>query len=176
MKIIIGLGNPGAQYDGTRHNIGFAFLDKLQARWNFPEFTLSKKFSAQVSQGKFSNQSIILVKPQTFMNLSGEAIISVLNFYHLSPEDVIVIHDELALILGKYKIACDSSSAGHNGVQNIIERLGTKQFFRIRIGIQPEGEIRDTTNFVLGRFESIELKKIQEIEESIILEIEKMAK
>lgn len=172
MKLIVGLGNPEEKYFGTRHNIGFAFLDKIQKNWDFPEFSLENKFKAEISKDK----EIILVKPQTYMNLSGEAVKEILGFYKLSPADIIVIHDDLDIKIGEYKIATDSRSAGHNGVQNIIDNLGTQQFTRIRIGVgQDQNGVLacrlDAHDFVLGKFSEEELKKIQAIEEAALKEI-----
>ena len=183
MNIIIGLGNPGEKYADTRHNTGFMFLDFLKNCWNFPEFEFSKKFNAEVSESiydlKSINYKLILVRPQTFMNLSGEAIQAILGFYKLSPADIIVIHDDLDIGLGKFKIATDSSSAGHNGVQNIIEKFGTQKFNRIRVGIgktkeEKEDCIIDAHDFVLQKFTEEEKETIEKIFPEIEKEIKKL--
>lgn len=177
MKIIIGLGNPGKEYDGTRHNIGFAITDKIKAEWNFSEWEFNKKFNAAVAK---NSSDVLLVKPQTFMNLSGDAVRSVLDFYKLTPDAILVIHDDLDLAAGKYKFATDSSSAGHNGVENIIEKLGTQKFRRVRIGIgeeTPEGAVICRINahdFVLQKFSEEELEKIKKISDDILNEIKKL--
>jgi PTH1 family peptidyl-tRNA hydrolase len=179
MKIICGLGNPGQKYDHTRHNIGFELIDSLREKYTFPAFTLENKFTAEISTGEIEGKKIILVKPQTFMNLSGEALQKILAFYKLTPLDILVIHDDLDIPFGKYKLATDSSSAGHNGVQNIIDQIGTKQFKRIRIGI---GEASDDAvvcrmeahDYVLERFKDEELTKLIKIKENILEEIEKI--
>jgi len=183
MKIIIGLGNPGAKYNNTRHNIGFAILDKLQQEFSFPEFEFNKKFNAEISSGdyqpKTTNQKLILIKPQTFMNLSGTSVRAILDFYKLTAEDIIVIQDELDLALGKFKIATDSSSAGHNGVQNIIDQLGTQKFKRVRIGLgkvttdEPSCRL-GAHDFVLGKFSAEEQEKIETISADITREIKKL--
>ncbi|HBR72016.1 MAG TPA: aminoacyl-tRNA hydrolase [Candidatus Moranbacteria bacterium] len=176
MKIIIGLGNPGKQYENTRHNAGFILLDKIREDFALPDFVFNKKFNSEMSEGEYQIQDtkckIMLVKPQTFMNLSGKSVRAILDFYKLSPADIIVIHDDLDIKLGTFKIATNSSSAGHNGVQNIIDTLGTQEFQRLRIGIGQE-----TTNepscrigahdFVLGKFSNEELKKILELSKEI---------
>ena len=171
VKIIIGLGNPGKKYNNTRHNVGFMAIDKLQEKWGFPDFEFNKKFEAELSVGNKNFYSlpeenkIILAKPQTFMNLSGQTVKAILDFYKLTPKDIIIIHDDLDLILGKYKIALDSSAAGHNGVQDIIDTLGTKEFHRIRIGIANE-DLRtkiDSKNFVLQKFKDEETKTIKKV-------------
>lgn len=178
MKIIIGLGNPGEKYTGTRHNIGFEILDALKEQWHFPEFEMSKKFEAEFSKNKFGETDIILAKPQTFMNLSGHSVLAIINFYRISTNDILVIHDDFDINIGKYKIANNSSSAGHNGVQDIIEKLGTKNFKRVRIGIKPENEtaLMDASDFVLQRFDKNEMGKIENIKFSILEEIEKISK
>jgi len=179
MKIIIGLGNPEKEYAGTRHNVGFALAEKIRTEWNFPEFAFNKKFNAEISKGNFSGQEILLVKPQTFMNLSGEATRAILDFYKLTADDLIVIHDDLDIAAGKYKIATDSSSAGHNGVQNIIDQLGTQKFRRIRIGIGEEVSGApicklNAHDFVLNKFTSDEIEKIEKIKDDILSEIKKL--
>jgi PTH1 family peptidyl-tRNA hydrolase len=198
MKIIFGLGNPGEQYFGTRHNIGFEILDFIQKEWDFSPFEFNKKLDALVSKGTLSptpspsqgeggqrpsegqEREILLAKPQTFVNLSGEAVQKILEFYKLIPNDIIVIHDDLDIALGKYKVATDSSSAGHNGVQNIIDKLGTQKFKRVRIGINPDvgnANLRSeiiAEKFVLQKFSEEERKKIADLEPVILEEIKKL--
>jgi len=166
MKLIIGLGNPGEKYNDTRHNVGFEIVDAFGKKYDFPDFTFEKKFNAEISKEK----EMILVKPQTFMNASGEAVKAILDFYKLTPEDIIVIHDDLDVELGEFKIATDSRSAGHNGVQDIIEKLGTQKFTRIRIGIGKNENI-PAESYVLQKFSPEEMEKIKSIEENIISEI-----
>jgi len=179
MKIIIGLGNPGKEYEETRHNVGFMLIDNLQKKWLLPDFEFNKKFNSEISKGTIDGLDIMLVKPQSFMNLSGEAARSILDFYKLAPEDILVIHDDLDIVIGKYKIATDSSSAGHNGIKDLIEKLGTQAFTRIRVGI---GEEKDGAivcrlgahDFVLGKFKEEEIEKINSIKEKILEEIGKL--
>lgn len=179
MKIIIGLGNPGGQYADTRHNIGFAITDELRKKFDFPAFESNKKFNAEISKGSIGGAEVLLAKPQTFMNLSGTAVRSLLDFYKLAADDIIVIQDDLDIALGKYRVATDSSSAGHNGVQNMIDQLGTQKFKRLRVGI---GEERDGApvcrlgahDFVLGKFSEEENVKIGNIMENMLSEIENM--
>jgi PTH1 family peptidyl-tRNA hydrolase len=182
MRIIIGLGNPGEKYIGTRHNIGFDILDELKNKENFPVFEFNKKFNADIS----TNKEIILIKPQAFMNLSGEVVRDFLDFYKLSPDDILVIHDDKDISLGEYRLATDSSSAGHNGVQNIIENLGTQKFKRIRIGIgiksnttadlSAEVPLSGTKAevFVLQKFSDEEKAEIVKIQSVILDEIKKI--
>ncbi|MDR3583075.1 MAG: aminoacyl-tRNA hydrolase [Candidatus Pacebacteria bacterium] len=181
MKIIIGLGNPGNEYRITRHNVGFFVLDKTKDAWNFPDFNFEKKFNAEISAGnahmRSGDDKIFLVKPQTFMNLSGDAVRAVLDFYKLRPDDIFVIHDDLDIELGKFKLATDSRSAGHNGVQNIIDRLGTQKFKRLRIGISQTPEekaacpLATQHDFVLGKFSESELETLEKVAAEILEEL-----
>jgi peptidyl-tRNA hydrolase, PTH1 family len=177
MKIIFGLGNPGGKFAKTRHNAGFLALDKIREKFDFPQFQFEKKFNAEVSQKTIGDEKIILVKPWTFMNLSGESVRAVLDFWKASEEDILVIHDDIDIELGKVKSAVDSSSAGHNGVQNIFDILGTQKISRKRIGISKTPEEKEachieTHNYVLGKFSEEELEKLKEAEEKILEEME----
>jgi PTH1 family peptidyl-tRNA hydrolase len=185
MLLIIGLGNPEEKYNLTRHNVGFMLVDELQRKWEFPDFEKSKKFNAEISKSKLplldkerAGGEVALVKPQTFMNLSGTSVKAILDFYKLTPENIIVIHDDIDIELGKYKIATDSSSAGHNGVQNIIDQLGTKEFRRIRVGISKTHEEKESCpisahDYVLGKFTPEELKVLKKTSENVLGEIDK---
>lgn len=176
MLLIIGLGNPEKQYDNTRHNVGFFMLDEIKEVWGFPDFKFNKKLNAEVSIFSLKNEKVILAKPQTFMNRSGEAVINLVNFYKLIPEDVIVIHDDKDIAIGKYKIAANSSSAGHNGVQDIIKRLETQKFKRIRIGIasSKSSSSVNASDFVLGKFKKEEGKIIDAVSQSVLEELKKL--
>ena len=174
MLLIVGLGNPGKKYEGTRHNAGFAVIEKLRERWDFPVFEFGKKFDASLSKGKFKEKEIILAKPETFMNLSGQAVKNLMDFYKLYSKDILVIHDDLDIPLGEFRVATDSGSAGHNGVENIIDLVGTKTFRRIRIGIRPEEGILDATNFVLQKFSQDEMKMLNGLSENMMEAIEKI--
>ncbi len=173
MKLVIGLGNPGEKYQKNRHNTGFIILDELKKNWNFSNFEFSKKFNADISEGIFEGDKIILAKPQTFMNNSGEAVQKIMSFYKLAPEDILVIHDDLDINFGESKISNDSGPAGHNGVQDIINKTGTQNFKRIRVGI--EGEEKRKTRiipgdvFVLQDFSVEELEKIKSLAKEIKL-------
>jgi PTH1 family peptidyl-tRNA hydrolase len=170
MKIIVGLGNPGQEYENTRHNAGFMLVDKLArdagAVWQF-----NKRFKADIAESR----GVFFVKPQTFMNESGAAVAAVLSYYKLLPRTLgilkakgadlsqilTVAHDDLDIEFGKYKISVDSRSAGHRGVQSIIDHLKTKNFQRIRLGIKPEEKNRiPADKFVLMKFSAEEKEKI----------------
>lgn len=170
MKIIIGLGNPGEQYKTTRHNLGFMAIDALANQLN-ANWRTSKKIKSQIAEAK----GLILIKPMTFMNNSGQAVQAVLNYYKLLPKklcfmtqknsdlsDVLtVIHDDKDIKFGEYKISLNSRSAGHKGVNSIINHLKTKNFQRIRIGIKPDNEFSiPMIKYVLGRFNKEELKTV----------------
>lgn len=178
MKLIIGLGNPGKNYEKTRHNIGFMFLDFLKKEFLFPDFSFDKKFNAEISEQVFNNEKILLVKPLTFMNLSGETVRKILDFYKITNQDIVVIQDELDLPLGKYKVATNSSSAGHNGIKNIIEHLGTQEFSRLRIGIGTQDHnascLLGAHDFVLSNFTQNEAETLHRLFPELLKEIQKI--
>ncbi|HBB38410.1 MAG: Peptidyl-tRNA hydrolase [Candidatus Magasanikbacteria bacterium GW2011_GWD2_43_18] len=168
MKLIVGLGNPGKQYEKTRHNAGFLVLDELQKLPGMKKWSLSKKFNAEISEGSIVNESIMLVKPMTFMNNSGQSVGLLINYYTLDPtKDLIVLHDEKDIALGTIKVQKDRGAAGHNGVKSIIEHLGTQNFTRIRLGIASDHprQMEDTVNFVLGKFSMFEKRAIKKMAE-----------
>lgn len=167
MKIIIGLGNPGKEYANTRHNAGFLCVDFLQKEFGFEPFALDKKMSAEISGGMIGAEKVLLIKPNVFMNNSGTAVQTLLNFYKLSLPDIAVIHDDLDIAPGTYRTTISSRAAGHNGVQNIIDTLGTQDFFRIRLGIgRPTdviGACMPSHDFVLQKFTPEELAALTEL-------------
>ena len=171
MKLIIGLGNPGKQYANTRHNAGFIILDEILKSLGFPEFSPNKKFEAEISETTIEGEKIILAKPQTFMNRSGQSLQSIMQFYKIAVEDIIVLHDDLDIILGEFKISVDSSSAGHNGVQSIFDTLGTQKIKRIRIGIEGAekklARIIPGDVFVLQNFSQEELEAVKKLSQEI---------
>ncbi|MBI2642440.1 MAG: aminoacyl-tRNA hydrolase [Candidatus Wildermuthbacteria bacterium] len=158
MLFIVGLGNPGKKYEKTRHNAGFRAIDAIAANFQFSIFNFQSIFNAQISKGKITDKQIILAKPQTLMNNSGSAVQKITKNYKLKTTNLIVIHDDIDIPLGKIKVSKGSGSAGHKGVESIIQALGTKDFTRIRIGIlPPEGKPEDVENFVLKPFKKEEL-------------------
>lgn len=132
---IVGLGNPGKKYADTRHNLGFLAADYLHTEWGGSEWRLEKKFQAEISETSYRGRKITLVKPQTFMNESGQSIQALLNFYKVTPEELIVLHDEVDIPFGRIKTTLSSRAAGHNGVKDIIDILGTQDFRRLRLGV-----------------------------------------
>ncbi|MFC1701048.1 aminoacyl-tRNA hydrolase [Patescibacteria group bacterium] len=178
MKLIIGLGNPGKEYKNTRHNLGFATIDALALQFKTNNFQFKKQFNALVAQTNINGEKVILAKPQTFMNNSGDAVKKIVSYFKISPEEIMVIHDELDLPLGKFKLQISRNSAGHKGVQSIINNLGTKNFTRLRIGINHDPSLatnestKDKEEFVLQKFtkqeQEIISKKIKKIIKAII--------
>lgn len=155
MKLIVGLGNPGKEYQNTRHNIGFKVLDKIAKN-----FKIQKKFSAAITKDK----NAVYVKPLTYMNESGIAVKKISQYYKIKPQDILIVHDDKDLPLGKIRIRKEGSAGGHNGIKSIIASLGTEKFNRLRIGINdPLIKIRDTANYVLNNFSASEQKKIKAI-------------
>ena len=151
MFIIAGLGNPTLQYEGTRHNVGFDVIDMLADRYNIS--VDGRKGRALVGKGIIEGQKVLLVKPLTYMNLSGEAIRDYVHFYKINPEEeLLVIYDDISLNPGKLRLRKKGSAGGHNGIKNIIAHLGTEKFKRIKIGVGSKPEGWDLKDFVLGRF------------------------
>ncbi len=157
MKIIVGLGNIGTKYSKNRHNTGFIFLDHFAKKFKDHEWKEESKFKAIIAK----IGDILLVKPTTLMNLSGEAVIGILNFYKIKPTDLIVIYDDIDLPLGKIRVREKGSAGTHNGLKSVIQSIGTEEFARIRIGIESRGttspEAQDISSFVLSDFKSEEL-------------------
>lgn len=184
MKLIVGLGNPGDQYLGTRHNLGFLIVDHFARGMGSGGWNLEKKFTSEVIYINPVNQpptsNLILAKPQTSMNKSGLAVSKLTNYYKIDPKDMIVIHDDLDLLLGKIKIRLGGGAAGHHGVESIIEALGTDQFIRVRIGIGNSagfgGEHKRTSfnaeKFVVEFFEAGERSKIKSATKQVVAAIE----
>jgi PTH1 family peptidyl-tRNA hydrolase len=160
MKVIIGLGNPGKEYEFTRHNIGFLTVDYLSDELQIP-FNQAK-FKGVYGEGRYKNEKVILLKPLTYMNLSGESIRELIDFYKLSIDDLLIIYDDLDLSPGKLKLRYKGGSGGHNGLKSIIHHLKTEQFKRIRMGIgRPlQGDI---VSHVLGRFPTEEDEQLNEV-------------
>lgn len=164
MISIFGLGNPEKKYFLTRHNIGFLVIDRLLEKLDFPEFALKKKFVAQVSSGKKNDSRLILAKPQTYMNESGRAIGTIVAYFRIKPNHIWIIYDDKDLPLGTLRIRKKGGSAGHKGIESIIQHLGKKEFIRFRLGTGPTKKFtRATTDFVLGKFNQAEQKIVNQI-------------
>ena len=149
MRLFVGLGNPGKQYQLNRHNIGFMALDVLVERHKFSGW--AKKFQGEIADGTLGGEKILLLKPQTFMNLSGQSVQGAAAFYKIKPEDIVVFHDELDLAPGKLRVKKGGGAAGHNGLRSIDEHLG-KDYWRVRLGIGHPGDRDMVSPYVLGNF------------------------
>jgi len=160
MKLIVGLGNPGAKYAGTRHNVGFRVLDRLAEQ--FGEGTGKDKFDGRLMEAKVAGQRALLLWPQTYMNRNGESVRLAVEFYKLDLVDLLVVCDDFNLPLGKLRFRREGSAGGQNGLADVIERLGTEAFARLRLGIGPVPERWDPADFVLSRFEAAEQETIDE--------------
>lgn len=169
MKLIVGLGNPGKKYEKTRHNFGFMAIDFLREKYNAPNFKMNKKCNAEISK----TDDFIFAKPQTFMNKSGEAVAKLLSFYKLTARDITVLHDDMDIEFGKIRESVGSRAAGHNGVQSIIDSVGTQDFKRIRLGVGRPPSFAKASDggpanippedYVLQNFPPEELEKIPDI-------------
>jgi peptidyl-tRNA hydrolase, PTH1 family len=159
MRVVVGLGNPGRQYSGTRHNVGFEVVDYLAqapsaGRWQ------SSRFQAQVAETREDAEKVLLVKPETFMNLSGRSVRQVLDFYQVEPVNLLVVCDDINLPLGKLRVRARGTHGGHNGLRDIQNHLGGTEYARLRIGVDAPGE--DAVEHVLGRFRPSERPVIDE--------------
>jgi PTH1 family peptidyl-tRNA hydrolase len=158
-KLVVGLGNPGSKYDGTRHNIGYEVVDRLAEGGSGARF--SRKFEGQLAEVEIDYRRVLLLKPETFMNLSGRSVVPALRFYKLDPADLLVVCDDLNLPLGKPRIRKGGSDGGQKGLRDISTQLGAEEYARLRIGIGDRGPI-DAADFVLSRFRSAERQVVDD--------------
>ncbi len=166
MKLIVGLGNPGKKYLRTRHNVGFVVLDALHtalAQYQISDWQLSRSYNAEIAGATVRAEKVLLMKPMTYMNDSGQAVQLIGHYYRLAPRDIIVVHDDKDLVLGEIKVQSDRGHAGHNGVRSIIDHIGSQAFTRVRVGIAPTDsqKMEDVPDFVLGKFGLFERKTIE---------------
>ncbi|MEZ4321103.1 MAG: aminoacyl-tRNA hydrolase [Myxococcota bacterium] len=150
MQLVVGLGNPGGRYARTRHNVGFMVVDRVARRWGAS--VERKQFKALVDSARVGSQSVVLCKPQTYMNLSGEAVVSLRGYYKVEPEDVLVVHDDVDLPLGDVRLKKGGGHGGHNGLRDLQGRLGTAGFGRVRVGVSRPPAGWDTADYVLADF------------------------
>jgi PTH1 family peptidyl-tRNA hydrolase len=176
MKLIVALGNPGKEYEQTRHNAGWLVLDKLINNEELPG-KKSTKLQAEIFDYKIGRTKVILSKPLTFMNNSGTATSLMMNFYRLLPKDIVVVHDDKDIPVGEIRVQTNRGAAGHNGIKSIIEQLGTKDFTRIRVGVGPlkKEPIQAISNFVLNKFSKEEFKILEPALSNAITEIKRLA-
>lgn len=162
MKLIIGLGNPGDKYIKTRHNAGFIFADALALKLGI-EFKFESKFNAEIAKTKINDEQLFIVKPQTFMNLSGYSVIELTNFYKLTSKDIIVVYDDISLNLGTIRFRPKGSDGGHNGIKSIIMNIATDCFDRLKIGIGPQPTFLASEAYVLQTFSKDEIHILSEV-------------
>lgn len=160
MYLIAGLGNPGTEYAGTRHNMGFSVVTELSDRLSIPVKLREKK--ALIGKGFISGEKVILAMPQTYMNLSGESIRPLMDYYHIEPSHLIVVYDDIDLDIGKIRVREKGSAGTHNGMKDVIRMIGTNEFMRIRVGVGHKPERMDLKDFVLSRFHGEDLEAVRE--------------
>jgi len=165
MHLLIGLGNLGLEYEATRHNFGFLLLDQIIEEYRFTK--IGKKFSSEVFSGEISGHKIIALKPQTYMNNSGLAALPAMQFYKITPENIIAFHDEIDLAFGKIKVKLGGGNAGHNGLKSLDENIG-KNYWRLRLGVgRPENKNFEIADYVLSKFTNEELEAVFAINKKI---------
>ncbi|MCC2647039.1 MAG: pth [Rickettsiaceae bacterium] len=164
--LIVGLGNPGNDYQYTRHNIGFMAVDSIASHYNFPSFSTNSKFSAEITQATINGLKVYLAKPTTYMNLSGQAVQKIKSFYKIETSHIIVIHDDIDLEFGKIKVKIGGGHGGHNGLRSIDSHLG-KDYFRMRLGVGRPQHKDDVANYVLNNFSKAEMPEVISLNERI---------
>ena len=160
MKLIVGLGNPGKEYENTRHNVGFMIVDHYLGSDEWKE-----KFKALYCEKIINGEKVLFVKPLTFMNLSGDAVVQFVHYYDIDINDILVIQDDMDITFGSFKLKKDSSDGGHNGIKSIINRLGTQGFSRLKVGLSHDKSM-DTRDYVLGKFSKEDLDKFNEMQDT----------
>lgn len=160
MKLIVGLGNPGKEYEKTRHNVGFMVLDYFAKNHN--ENITTEKFNGLFTKMTYNNEVVILLKPLSYMNLSGEVVKSFVSYYKINIDDILIINDDLDMPMGKIKLKLKGSSGGHNGLKDIEKNLGTDSYKRLKIGISNDKKL-DTKDYVLGKFNATEIETLEGI-------------
>lgn len=154
MKLIVGLGNPGSDYSGTYHNIGFMAVNRLSSRFQTPDFVLDKKSNAYISDCNICGQKVLLVKPNTYMNLSGDAVSGLARYYKIEPQDILVLYDDIDMQKGVVRARLNGSAGTHNGMRDIVAKLGLEGFARVRIGIGPKPNYMALADYVLSKIPS----------------------
>lgn len=174
MYLIVGLGNPGSKYSATRHNVGFVAVDFLAERHNIKVTKIKHK--ALIGEGEISGERVILMKPQTYMNLSGESVLDIVEWYKIGMDKIIVLYDDIDIAVGKVRIRPSGSSGSHNGMKSIIHLLKNQDFTRIRIGIGKQPEYMDLADYVLGRFAPEEIAGMEEAVRTAAFAVEDILK
>jgi PTH1 family peptidyl-tRNA hydrolase len=171
LHLIVGLGNPGAEYSKTRHNAGFLLVEKLAANWKC-DWTNERKFDARIAKTDRNGKKVLLCEPQTFMNLSGETIGALKDFYQLTLKQILVAVDDADLPFGEIRLRASGSSGGHHGLESIEQHLASREFARLRIGIGRRDGVREITNYVLGKFDPTENKLLEKVLDRVSGQIE----
>ena len=171
MHLVVGLGNPGADYAKTRHNAGFLLAEKLAAQWQ-AGWNHERKFAARMAKAGHGEKKVLLCEPQTFMNLSGEAVAAVQQFYQLPLADILVVVDDADLPLGEIRLRPGGGSGGHHGLESVAQHLGSKAYARLRIGIGRKNEARQITGHVLGKFDADENAVLEMVLERAASQVE----
>ena len=169
--LIVGLGNPGAEYANTRHNAGFLLVEKLAAQWK-SQWANEKKFRASMARGEVAGKRVYLCQPRTFMNASGEAVGAAMDFYQLSVAQLMVVSDDADLPVGTIRLRPGGSSGGHHGLESIESHLASRDFARLKIGIGRKDGLREITNHVLGRFDSAEKDLLEQVLDRAAAQVE----
>jgi PTH1 family peptidyl-tRNA hydrolase len=162
LYLIVGLGNPGAEYAKTRHNAGFLLVEKLAVRWK-TDWTNERKFDARIARAEQNQKRAWLCQPQTFMNLSGDTVGALKNFYQLPLKQLMVVVDDADLPFGEIRLRAGGSSGGHHGLESIEQHLASREFARLRIGIGRKDSVREITSYVLGKFDSTENELLEKV-------------
>lgn len=170
MKVIVGLGNPGSEYAATRHNVGFMAIDAVAAKYGVHVWR--DKFSAQIGECVIGNEKVLLVKPQTYMNLSGEAVGPLLSWYKLPSDQMAVLYDDMDIEAGSARIRLKGSSGGHNGIKSILAHIGTEDFARFRIGIGRPAQGWSVIDHVLAKFGDADRRAVEDVVEKIVPAVE----
>jgi peptidyl-tRNA hydrolase, PTH1 family len=172
MKLIVGLGNPGREYEKTRHNAGFITVDGLKNDLKFPEFSYNSKFNGELSEGSFNNEKILILKPSTFMNKSGESVRLVKDFFKIETNDIFVVYDDIDLPLGSFRIRLNGSAGTHKGMKSIVSMLKSENFPRFRIGIETRGKSasinQNIESFVLEPFKKSEIEILDKVLDFVV--------
>ncbi|MBI2427140.1 MAG: aminoacyl-tRNA hydrolase [Candidatus Kerfeldbacteria bacterium] len=168
MYLIVGLGNPGTEYEQTRHNIGFVMADALRDAYDLPAFRLQKKFRAETTRGMIADHPVVLAKPQTFMNESGASVGALKSFFRIPVTHCLVIYDDKDLPLGTVRMRGSGGSGGHNGMKSVLEHLKNPNVLRIRVGISPSRPIGDTSDFVLSTLTKKENQVLSDVQKRVV--------
>jgi len=171
MHLIVGLGNPGAEYARTRHNAGFIVVERLAEQWK-SGWANERKFVSRIAKAERSGRKVLLCEPQTFMNLSGEAVGALVKYYQVPVGKIMIVVDDADLPFGEFRLRPGGGSGGHHGLESVTQHLGSKEYARLRVGIGRKNEVREITNHVLGKFEASEQELLEKVLSRVAGQIE----